>query len=129
MSVEQVGLLPHDLLVQRLEAHVPRHVRTDLRGSELRHVGLDEHGVARRRREQLRLTRPFHGDEPPRRLVDRVPDREEPVVAQDDGLLVAQRVRKPLALLEIEDAWAAAITSGRAAWTCEWMTNAAVLTP
>src|SRR2546429_8212199 len=103
-SVEQVGLLPHDLVVQRLKAEVPGDVRADLRGRELRYLGLDQHGIPRRRREQLRLAGPLHRDEPPRRLVDGVADREQAVVAQDDGLAATEGVRQALALLEAEDA-------------------------
>src|SRR5262249_1157424 len=102
-----------------------------------------------------------------RRLVHRVPDREEAVVAQDHRLLLAEGVGETLALLEVEDDARVVVeqgvvlvegadvlrdrveqpaergprlpvdrgrvgrrmTSGRAACTCEWMTNAAVLTP
>ena len=51
---------------------------------------------------QLGLTRALHRDEPPHRFVDRVPDGEQPVVAQDRGLVVAERVGDALALLGVE---------------------------
>ena len=60
-------------------------------------------GVAGGLRQQLGLARALHGDEPPGRLVDRrLPDGQQPVVRQDDGLVPAERVGQSLALLEIE---------------------------
>ena len=90
------------LCVERAEAEVARDVRADLAVGEARHVGVDEHRRARRLGEQLRLARALHRDEPAHRLVDRVADGEQPVVAQDHGLAVAERVRDALALFEVE---------------------------
>ena len=42
-------------------------VAADLRGRQRGVVVLDEHGRARRLRQQLGLARPVHGDEPPDR--------------------------------------------------------------
>ena len=66
-------------------------------------IGVDEHRGPRRLGQQLGLARALHRDEPPRRLVDRgLPDGQQPVVRQDDGLVPAQCVRDPLAFLEVE---------------------------
>src|SRR4051794_39690790 len=81
-SVEQVGLLADDLVVERLEAEPAGEVVADLAGGDLRLLLVDQHRRPGRLGQQLRLARALHRDEPPGGLVDRVADREEPVVAQ-----------------------------------------------
>ena len=56
-SVEEVGLLADDLLVERAERHVAADVLADLVAVSARHVVVDEHGRARGFGEQLRLAR------------------------------------------------------------------------
>src|SRR4051812_47330015 len=85
-SVEQVGLEAHDPLVQRLEAVPAGEVRPDLAGGEPGVLLVDGAGRACRLGQQLGLARALHGDEPPRRLVDRLADREQPVVLEDHRL-------------------------------------------
>ena len=57
---------------------------------------VDEHRCAGRLGQELGLAGALHRDEPPRRLVDRMPDSEEPVVAVDGGLVRAERRRQRL---------------------------------
>ena len=80
----------------------PAMCDADLAAGQPGHLGVDEHRRAGRLGQQLGLARALHGDEPPGRLVDRVPDGQQPVVAEDDGLVVAERVGDALALLDVE---------------------------
>src|SRR5438270_13995937 len=100
-SIEQVGLLPNDAVVERLEAEPAAEGVADLAGGELGLVLVDLHRRARRLGHQLHLTRTLQGDEPEGRLVDRLTDGEQPVVAEDDGLGVAEGVGEALALFEV----------------------------
>src|SRR5918998_52652 len=88
VSIEQVGLVGHDLVVERLEAQPAGGGRADLAAGQRRALVIDRDRVAGGFGHQLDVTRAFHGDEPPGRLVDRAADREQAVVAQDRGLAV-----------------------------------------
>ena len=97
---EDVGIGPHDLLVQRLEAHPAVDVLADL-GAGVGGDGRAERAVGRgsvggrreRREEQLRLATPLEQVEPERGLVDGLADGQEPVVLEEQRLVVAQRAR------------------------------------
>src|SRR5882757_5377524 len=101
--LEEIRLLAGDAVVQRLEAEPAREVRADLAAGEFSHVGVDQYRSACGLGHQLGMAGPLHGDEPPRRLLDRMADGEQAVVAQDCGLVVAEGVRDALALLEVKD--------------------------
>src|SRR5580693_2945981 len=101
--LEEIGLLARDPVEERLEAEPAGQVRADLRCGQARHLRADLDRRARRGREELRLARPLHRDEPPRRLLDGVPDGQQAVVAEDGRLVAAEGVGDPLALLEVED--------------------------
>src|SRR5438552_14459713 len=102
-SVEQVGLLAHDAVVEGLEAEPPGDVAADLAAGELGLSLVDENGLAGGLRHQLHLAGALHGDEPEGGFVDRVADGEQPVVAKDHRLAVAQSVGQALALFQVED--------------------------
>src|SRR5258705_8781000 len=102
-SVEQVWLVPADPCEQRLEAEPACEVGADLAGRVLGHRRLDQNRRSRGFGHQLRVTRPLHRDEPPRRFLDGLADREQAVVAQDDGFAVAECMRDALAFLGVED--------------------------
>src|SRR3954471_19731288 len=102
-SVEEVGLLAGDLLPQRLEGEPAGELGADVVVRLLRHVRVDVHDLARGLGDELHLAGPLHGDEPPDRRVDRLADGQQPVVAQDDGLVVAEGVGDALALLDVSD--------------------------
>src|SRR5437588_11132350 len=89
-SIQQVGLLPDDAVVERLEAEPPGDVAADLTAREFGLVLVDQHRLARGLGHELHLTRALHGDEPEGGLVDRLADPQQAVVAEDDGLGVAQ---------------------------------------
>jgi len=88
--------------IERLELAPTGGVLTDLHRRLLGHLVVYEHGVAGCLGEKLGLTGPLHRDEPPRGLVDRTPDREDPVVGQNRGLIVAQSVGDSCALFVVE---------------------------
>src|SRR3982751_4887198 len=85
-SVEEVGLVVHDLVVEGLEAEPAGQVPTDLLGREARPPGVDLERGAGRLRHELHLARPLHRDVPPRRLVQAATDGEQTVVAEDGRL-------------------------------------------
>src|SRR4051812_24312979 len=103
MSVEEIRLLARDHVPERLEPVVARNGRADLTVGLARHLVVDENWGSGGLGEQLRLAGTLHRDERPHRCVDRMSDREESVVAQDHGLVVAERGADALALLYVED--------------------------
>ena len=92
-----------DPVVQRLEGEPAGHRAADLRRGLLGLFGVDQTRLARGFGEQLGLAGALHRDEPPGRLVDRRrADGQQAVVRQDGRLVVAERVRDALALLDVE---------------------------
>src|ERR1035438_5651737 len=88
--VKEFGVGLCDVVPQRLEREPSGQREAGLFAGVARVVGVHVQWGARRFGEQLRLARALHRDEPPRRFVDRLTDREESVVLMDGGLLVAQ---------------------------------------
>jgi hypothetical protein len=66
-------------------------------------VVVDDDRLAGCADEQLGLAGALHRREPVHGLLHAVAHREEPVVAEDDGLRLAERVGQALALLDVED--------------------------
>src|SRR6267142_4065733 len=93
MSVQHVGFLAHDLLVEWLEAEPTGHLRAHLRPREARLLRVDLHRLPGRLGEELRLAAALEREEPVDGLVHRAADGEQAVVAQDDGLLLPERLR------------------------------------
>ena len=89
-SVQQVGLLPDDALVKRLERHPTAIRRAQLLAREHCILVVDHVRHAGGFRQQLHLSGPFHGDEPSRRLVDGLADGEVAVVDHDHRLVLSQ---------------------------------------
>src|SRR5262245_45226928 len=105
--VEQVGVGGADVLPERLEAE-PAGERE---GGLLARVGgvlvVDLLRVAGGHRQQLGLARALQGDEPERRLVDRLAHREQAVVLVDRRLAAGEVGGELLARVGIEDDGAA----------------------
>ena len=85
VSQTTLGIGAADLLPQRLEAEPSGQREAGLLGGVLGVLVADRLGGAGRHRHQLSLARALHRDEPERGLVDRVTDREQPVVLVDRG--------------------------------------------
>src|SRR5258708_11868 len=102
-SVEQVRLFLDDALPERLKLKPPGHVRAHLFAREERVFAVNRNRFPGGFRHQLRLTGPLHGNEPPGGFVHRLPDGEQSVVAQDDGLAPAQGLRDALAFGSLID--------------------------
>src|SRR3954447_24010785 len=105
--VKNVRIIFGNSLPDRLELEPAGELQADLSVCAL---GLDRIDLDRllsepgRRgvRVHLRLRGPLQREEPPGRAVDGLADGEHPVVAQDDGLVPAERPADPVALLLIE---------------------------
>src|SRR4051794_8777960 len=97
--VEQVGLLLDDPLVHRLEREPAGDVGTRLTVDLPRRVVVDDDRRPRRLRHQRDLAAPLHPHEPPRGLVHRLADGQQPVVPQDRALRLTERRRDVVALL------------------------------
>src|SRR5690606_23889724 len=96
-SVQQVGLVAEDLVVQRLEAEPTREAGPDLAVGLLGALLVDEDRRAGRLGHELDLAAALHADVPPGGLVHGAADGEQPVVPQDGRLVVAERVGDALA--------------------------------
>jgi hypothetical protein len=81
--VEQIRLFARDHLPQRLELELACFVRPDLLPGCQRTLAIDEYGLPCGFRQELRLTAPVHGDEPPSRFIYRVSHALQPVISQD----------------------------------------------
>jgi hypothetical protein len=99
--LEQIRLLARDTLPEWLELEPPREVSSDLSAGQPCVHWIDGHGLARCFREQLRLAAPIHRDKPPDGLIHGVADRQRSVVAEDDGLAVAERLRDGFAFARL----------------------------
>src|SRR3954449_1745260 len=100
-SVEQVRLLAGDLRPQRLEGEPAGDLGAHVVMRLLSHGRVDVHDRAGSLGDELHLTGPLHRDEPPDRGVNRLTNGQQAVVAQDDGLVVAEGMRDALALLDV----------------------------
>src|SRR5204863_6821486 len=99
---QEIRLVSHDEVVERLEAEPADDVGTDLGGGDGGALFADGHRRPGGLRQKLGLAAAFHGDEPPRRFLDRTTDGQKPVVAQDHRLVRAERVGDSLALFPIK---------------------------
>ncbi len=93
-SIQEVGLLGDYPIPERLEGEIAAAMRADLRGRQARDLGRDQLRRSRRLRQELRVRGVVHGDEPPRGRLDCRTDGQQPVILQDDRLLLAERARK-----------------------------------
>src|SRR5262249_10620399 len=91
-SVEKVRLLACDSPEQWLELEPADALSPGLLVREARIVVFDVDNGAGRLRQQLCLARSFHRHEPPDRRLDRLADRQQTVVSQDDRLAITQCV-------------------------------------
>ena len=101
--LEEVGLLARDHVPERLER--ARSTRSASRPAAyvLRAMSASiSTGVPAASASSCAWQRALHRDERPHRRVDGVADGEQPVVAEDDRLGVAERGSDALALLEVE---------------------------
>ena len=100
---------PRDLVPEGLEGHpASNRARRSGRGCTAPLV-VDEQRRPGRLGQELGLARTLHRDEPPRRLVDRAPDREQPVVAVNGGFVGTERCRQSLGGGLLEDDGATAL--------------------
>src|SRR5580704_15794384 len=102
-SVKQIRLLARDAVPQRLELEPPDHGHAHLRVRQLRRFVRNFARLSRGFRQQLRLARAVHGDEPPRRFVHGLPDRQQSVIAQNGRFLVAQLLGDAVAFVGFVD--------------------------
>src|SRR5712691_10126816 len=102
MSIQQIRLFTDDLFVERLELEEAGVVRAHLRAREERGLAIDLDRLARGVRQKLRLAASLQRDEPESGLFHRVPDGDQAVVAEDDGLLLADGRGDAAALRELE---------------------------
>ena len=75
----------------------------DLRRAHQRVLVRDRDRLAGCLGQQLRVAAAVHRDEPPHRLVDGPADGQQPVIAQDDRLALAERLRDAVALRGLVD--------------------------
>ena len=68
--VEQIRLFARDHLPQRLELEPACFVGPDLLPGCQRMLAIDEYGLPRGFRQELRMAAPVHGDKPPSRFID-----------------------------------------------------------
>ena len=103
ISLKQVRLLARNAVPHGLELEPARQRYANLR---MRQLGGLMRNLARLSggfRQQLRLARTVHRDEPPRRLVHGMPDGEQAVIAQNRSLFVAQRLGDAVAFVRLVD--------------------------
>src|SRR5260370_7670690 len=91
-----------DLVVERLELEEACVVRAHLRAREERRLAIDLDRLARGLRQKLSLATSLQCDEPESGLFHRLPDGDQAVVAEDDGLLLADGRGDTAALRELE---------------------------
>ncbi len=102
LTIEEVGLLADDALVEGLETQPAGKLLTNLTAGDLGLLGIDGLRRAGRFGEELRLAGALHRDEPPRGGIDGLADRQQTVVLEDDRLGIGQRMGDALAFLEVE---------------------------
>ena len=88
--LQQVGLFANDAGPQRLELEPASHVRSNLLPSDDGVRFVDLFRGAHSFGHQLGLAASFHGDEPPRGLVNCVPNGQQAMVAQNGCFPVAE---------------------------------------
>src|SRR5690242_15676547 len=99
--VEQIRLLAGDTLPERLELEPTCEMSSHLSAGQPGVRWIDGYGLARSFGEQLRLAAPVQGDEPPDGFIHGVADGQRSVVAEDDGLAVAERLRDAFAFARL----------------------------
>ena len=88
---KQIGLFARDAVPERLELEPAGQGRAQQRVGMLGGLVRDFVRLAGGFRQQLRVAGAVHGDEPPDGLINASAHGEQAVIAQDGGLLVAER--------------------------------------
>lgn len=86
-----------------MEAEPTHEGSSDLAVGEGCRVGIDRDGSSRRFRDELRLTATIHCNKPPRRLVNRLSDSQQAVIAENGGFAIAQGFADAFSFAEIEN--------------------------
>src|SRR5665213_2167409 len=100
--VKQFGVGLNDVVPQWLKREPAREGIAGLLTRVAGVVGVHEFRSTGRLGQQLRLTRALHRDEPPRRFVNRLTNREQSVILVNGGLLVAEALGENASALLIE---------------------------
>src|SRR6266850_3610894 len=96
--LEQIGLVAEDTREHRLKLEPSRHRTSNLLPRRNRGGRIDLYRHAGRLGEQLRLATAVHGDEPPRRFLDGLPDGEQSMIPQNCRFVLSERLRDARAL-------------------------------
>src|SRR5437870_3798894 len=102
-SFEQIGLGAGDALPERLELEPAGKMRAHERVRVLRGFVGNAVRLARGFREQLRLARAVHGDEPPSGFIDCVANGKQAVIAENGSFLRAKSMGDAVALRSFFD--------------------------
>src|SRR6267142_3925031 len=101
--LDQIGLVAEDTRKHRLKLEPSRHRASDLLPRRNRGSRIDLYRHAGRFGEKLRLATAVHGDEPPRRFLDGMPDGEQSMIAQNHRFMCPESLSDARALRRFVD--------------------------